>query len=114
MARKSNKKASASEKPAARAVRAEKTVAPMPVVAPAAIPEPIAPPPLPAAPRAAAPSAPLAAMAAPAADAPVASRTEEIAARAHAIWLAKGSPNPGTPLEDWLQAEREVSATRRR
>jgi hypothetical protein len=112
MARKSSKKVSNSEKPAARAARAEKSVAPMPIVAPAANPEP--PLPLPVAPRAAAPSTPLAAMAAPAADAPAASRTEEIAARAHAIWIAKGSPNPGTPLEDWLQAEREISASRRR
>jgi hypothetical protein len=33
-----------------------------------------------------------------------------IGARAHEIWIAKGKPIPGTPVEDWLQAERELGA----
>ena len=33
---------------------------------------------------------------------------DDVSTRAHAIWLARGKPTPGTPLEDWLQAEREV------
>jgi hypothetical protein len=32
----------------------------------------------------------------------------QISARAHQIWIGKGSPKPGTPLADWLQAEREL------
>jgi DUF2934 family protein len=42
------------------------------------------------------------ALAAPAADA--------VSVRAHEIWVARGRPTPGTPLEDWLQAERELRA----
>ena len=56
------------------------------------------------------------AAAAPAADAPAAPRPPahaDVSARAHAIWIARGRPSPGTPLEDWLQAERELSAARR-
>jgi Protein of unknown function (DUF2934) len=34
----------------------------------------------------------------------------QISARAHQIWIGKGSPKPGTPLADWLQAERELRA----
>src|SRR5689334_20903480 len=37
----------------------------------------------------------------------VAPTATAIAARAHEIWIARGRPSPGTPLEDWLQAERE-------
>jgi len=33
-----------------------------------------------------------------------------VAARAHEIWIAKGKPVPGAPLDDWLQAEREIAA----
>jgi hypothetical protein len=55
--------------------------------------------------------------AAPAADAaapaPRAPAQADISARAHAIWIARGRPSPGTPLADWLQAERELSAPRR-
>lgn len=32
----------------------------------------------------------------------------DVSARAHEIWIARGKPTPGTPLEDWLQAEREL------
>jgi hypothetical protein len=61
------------------------------------------------------------AAAAPAADAPApaaapaarAPAHTDIAARAHAIWIARGRPKPGTPLEDWLQAERELAPARR-
>ena len=49
---------------------------------------------------------------APSADA-AAPAHADISARAHAIWIARGRPKPGTPLEDWLQAERELSAARR-
>ena len=35
-----------------------------------------------------------------------------ISARAHQIWIARGKPTPGTPLEDWVQAERELGARR--
>lgn len=34
--------------------------------------------------------------------------TEAVQARAHQIWIAKGKPVPGTPVADWLQAEREL------
>lgn len=65
-----------------------------------------------AAPAAAPASTPAAAPAA--AKAPAAPRAEptpaEISARAHAIWIARGKPSPGTPLEDWVQAERELKA----
>jgi len=37
-----------------------------------------------------------------------------IQARAHQIWIAKGKPVPGTPVEDWLQAEREIGAGARK
>jgi hypothetical protein len=43
---------------------------------------------------------------APAARAPSAA---EVSARAHQIWIARGKPTPGTPLEDWVQAERELT-----
>ena len=33
----------------------------------------------------------------------------EITKRAHEIYLKRGS-TPGTPLEDWLKAEREIKA----
>jgi hypothetical protein len=33
---------------------------------------------------------------------------DDVSARAHAIWISRGKPTPGTPLEDWLQAEREI------
>jgi hypothetical protein len=40
---------------------------------------------------------------------PVAAPTAAaVSARAHQIWIARGKPNPGTPLEDWVQAEREL------
>jgi hypothetical protein len=38
---------------------------------------------------------------------------EAISARAHQIWIEKGSPKPGTPIEDWLAAERELSRRRK-
>jgi hypothetical protein len=38
---------------------------------------------------------------------------ESIRRRAHEIWQRRGS-NPGTPVDDWLQAERELSAEPRR
>jgi hypothetical protein len=56
------------------------------------------------------------AAAAPVVDAPAAPRSPahaDVSARAHAIWIARGRPTPGTPLEDWLQAERELAAARR-
>ncbi len=57
----------------------------------------------------AAPAKPAAAVPAPAAvESTPAAKTVE--ARAHEIWVAKGKPVPGTPLEDWLQAERELGA----
>lgn len=31
-----------------------------------------------------------------------------IARRAHALWVARGSPH-GSPLEDWLEAERQIA-----
>ncbi len=34
----------------------------------------------------------------------------QISSRAHQIWIGKGSPKPGTPLADWLQAERDLSS----
>jgi hypothetical protein len=41
--------------------------------------------------------------------APAAAPTEAaISARAHQIWIARGKPTPGTPLADWIQAEREL------
>ena len=44
-----------------------------------------------------------------AAAAPVAAPTPAaVSARAHQIWIARGKPSPGTPLEDWIQAEREL------
>ena len=50
-----------------------------------------------------------AAVAAPAKAAPSPAATPEtVSARAHQIWIAKGKPVPGAPLEDWLQAEREI------
>ena len=55
--------------------------------------------------------APASAAAPAAAAAPSAARAAsqtDISARAHAIWIARGRPSPGTPLEDWLQAEREL------
>ena len=56
--------------------------------------------------KTAAASAPSAKPAAAAPAAPAAA----IEARAHAIWIKKGKPNPGTPTEDWAQAERELRA----
>jgi hypothetical protein len=57
------------------------------------------------APAAAAPAA----SAAPKVDAAKPAATQEsIQARAHQIWIAKGKPVPGTPIADWLQAEREL------
>ena len=38
-----------------------------------------------------------------------AATTESVQARAHQIWIAKGKPVPGTPVADWLQAERELN-----
>lgn len=38
--------------------------------------------------------------------------SEAVSLRAHQIWIARGRPTPGTPLEDWLQAERELRAAR--
>jgi hypothetical protein len=58
-----------------------------------------------------APAAKMAANAKPAAakPAPVAAPTAAaVSARAHQIWIARGKPTPGTPLEDWVQAEREL------
>jgi hypothetical protein len=37
----------------------------------------------------------------------------DVSARAHQIWIARGKPTPGTPLEDWLQAERELGLSKR-
>ena len=54
------------------------------------------------------------AAAAPEAAAPATTGTKaapapiSVEARAHEIWMARGRPVPGTPLADWLQAEREV------
>jgi len=45
--------------------------------------------------------------------APRAPTPEEIAKRAHEIWLARGG-GPGSDLEDWLQAERELRTERGR
>ncbi len=62
-------------------------------------------------PAAAAKSASAAPAAAPAKVEPKAAPAaagKTVAARAHEIWVAKGKPVPGSPLEDWLQAEREV------
>src|ERR1700757_3306999 len=39
----------------------------------------------------------------------VASREDEIRTRAYEIYLARGA-EPGRELEDWLQAERELTA----
>ena len=39
----------------------------------------------------------------------VASREHEIRTRAHELYLARGA-KPGRELEDWLQAERELTA----
>jgi hypothetical protein len=39
-------------------------------------------------------------------------RPEEIAKRAHEIFLARGGA-PGFELDDWLQAERELKAASR-
>jgi hypothetical protein len=48
---------------------------------------------------------------APKSAAPVAApTTAAVSARAHQIWIARGKPTPGTPLEDWVQAERELGA----
>jgi hypothetical protein len=55
-------------------------------------------------PAAAAPKTAAAPVAAPAA----APTTAAISARAHQIWIARGKPTPGTPLADWVQAEREL------
>jgi hypothetical protein len=44
-----------------------------------------------------------------AADAP-APTAAAISARAHQIWINRGKPVPGTPLEDWCQAERELGS----
>jgi hypothetical protein len=44
-------------------------------------------------------------------EAPRAPTPEEIAKRAHEIWLARGG-GAGGDLEDWLQAERELRAER--
>ena len=38
--------------------------------------------------------------------------TQAIARRAYALWLARGFRN-GSPQEDWLQAQRELPATRK-
>ena len=46
--------------------------------------------------------------AAPKAEPKPAATPESIQARAHQIWIAKGKPVPGTPVADWLQAEREL------
>jgi len=62
----------------------------------------------PRAPKGETPAAPAAAPAEPQAPSHA-----DISARAHAIWIARGRPAPGTPLEDWLQAERELSRVRR-
>jgi hypothetical protein len=56
---------------------------------------------------------PAAAPAPAAVPAPRAPAHADISARAHAIWIARGRPSPGTPLADWFQAERELSAARR-
>ena len=63
-------------------------------------------------PAKAAPAARTAAASAPAAKAAAApaAPAAAIEARAHAIWIKKGKPNPGTPTEDWAQAERELRA----
>jgi hypothetical protein len=58
---------------------------------------------------AAAPAAAAAPKAEPAkAQAAPAATPESVQARAHQIWVAKGKPVPGTPVADWLQAEREL------
>ena len=50
-----------------------------------------------------------AAAATKAAAAPAAAPTvAAISARAHQIWIARGKPTPGTPIADWVQAEREL------
>jgi hypothetical protein len=46
----------------------------------------------------------------PAPAAPAAPTQAAISARAHALWIARGKPIPGTPLADWLEAERELNA----
>ena len=42
------------------------------------------------------------------AHAPAAPSPGDVSARAHQIWIARGKPTPGTPVADWLQAEREL------
>ena len=75
-----------------------------PAAAKAAAPVTAAPVPA-AATKAAAPTAAATKVAA----APVAvPSTAAISARAHQIWIARGKPTPGTPLADWVQAEREL------
>jgi len=55
-----------------------------------------------------APAVAAASKSAPKAAAKPAVTTESVQARAHQIWIAKGKPVPGTPVADWLQAEREL------
>jgi hypothetical protein len=46
-------------------------------------------------------------------DPPVIVTDEQVRRRAHEIYLARGG-KPGNPIQDWLQAEKELKATQSR
>ena len=107
-------------RPAAAAAAPPTQTAAIPPAAPAAKPvQPVSAAPAPSAVKPIAPAAAASPAAAPVAAKPALVATtpkraaptrEQVLARAHSIWERRGKPVPGTPLEDWVQAERELGA----